>query len=457
MPKIPHTTTIVRLGMIPLLAVAIIPPSSAATPGLTTLYNFTNLGDGGFPEAGLVLGNGGALFGTTSSGMSGWGSVFELVPSNGGATWTETTIYDFTGGADGGNPVAGLVIGKNNIMYGTTYSGGTHGYGAVFSVAPKTGGGWTQKVLYSFAGGTDGENPSAGLAIATNGVLYGTTYGGGSAGLGTVFELIPSVSGWSEKILYNFLGNTVTGQPDGANPLANLLLASNGSLYGTTYQGGQFTITNDPPTCTTSQPCTVDAWGTVFELTPKGAGVWAETILYTFTGGSDGGSPESGLTMGKSGALFGNAFWGGNTKACSEGDYPQGCGAVFELTPTQGSTTWTENVLYAFTGHSPDGAHPYGSLGISPTGELFGTTFSGGANVQTCFPEAYTGCGTIFYIKPPSTQGGKWTKNNLIAFPGTPGGGVPNGIALATGGNMYGTTIEGGTAGGYGTVFLVTP
>lgn len=454
MPKILQTHTIaLRLGMIPLLAAAIILPARAATPTLTTLYNFTNLGDGGFPEAGLVLGKSGALFGTTSTGMSGWGSVFELIPSAGGATWTEVTIYDFTGGADGGNPVAGLAMGKNGIMYGTTYSGGANGYGAVFQVAPKAGGGWTQKVLYSFAGGTDGENPSAGLTVASNGVLYGTTYGGGSQGLGTVFETIPSETGWSEKVLYSFLGGA-----DGANPLADLVLASNGALYGTTSQGGQFTVTNDPPTCTTSAPCTVDAWGTAFELTPKGGGIWAESILYTFTGGKDGGSPESGLTMGKSGALFGNAFWGGNATACPEGDYPQGCGAVFELTPPAGEvTTWTETVLYAFTGHSPDGSHPYGNLGLSASGELWGTTFSGGTNVDVCFPEAYTGCGTIFYIKPPAAPGGKWSKNNLIAFPGSPGGGAPNGIALAAGGNMYGTTIEGGTAGGYGTVFLMTP
>ena len=170
MPKILQTHTIaLRLGMIPLLAAAIILPARAATPTLTTLYNFTNLGDGGFPEAGLVLGKSGALFGTTSTGMSGWGSVFELIPSAGGATWTEVTIYDFTGGADGGNPVAGLAMGKNGIMYGTTYSGGANGYGAVFQVAPKAGGGWTQKVLYSFAGGTDGENPTAGLKVASNG------------------------------------------------------------------------------------------------------------------------------------------------------------------------------------------------------------------------------------------------------------------------------------------------
>ena len=455
MLKILETRTIARqLGLIPLLAAAIILPCSAATPALTTLYNFTDLADGGFPEAGLALGAGGSIFGTTSTGASGWGSVFELVPSNGGATWTEVTLYDFTGGVDGGDPVAGLVIGKNNVLYGTTYYGGAHGYGTVFQLAPSAGGGvWTEKVLYSFANGSDGAYPAAGLVLNTSGVLYGTTYGGGVAGFGTVFALIPSQSGWSETVVHTFLGGN-----DGTNPLANLTLSTNGTLYGTTSQGGQYIVTNDPPYCTTSQPCTVDGWGIIFQLTAIGGGAWNETVLYTFTGGTDGGSPESAMVLGQSGALYGNAFWGGNVTACPESDYPQGCGAVYQLVPpTGGGKTWTESVLYAFTGHSPDGSHPYGNLGINASGELFGTTFSGGANVTVCFPEAYTGCGTIFYVKPPAAPGGKWTKNNIVAFPGSPGGGAPNGIALAKGGNMYGTTIEGGLDGGYGTVFLMTP
>ena len=450
MPKILQTTTIARL--IPLLAVAIVLPCQAATPALTTLYNFTDLQDGGFPEAGLAMATTGVLYGTTTTGQYGWGSVFELIPSTGGASWTEATIYDFTGGADGGNPVAGLVIGKNEVMYGTTYSGGAHGYGTVFQVMPTGGGVWAQKVLYSFAGGNDGAYPSAALALTSTGVLYGTTYGGGSAGFGTAFELIPAQSGWTEKVLYTFLGGS-----DGANPLSNLLLASTGSLYGTTSQGGSVTITNNPPTCTTEDPCVYSNWGTVFELTPTGGGVWTETLLYTFLGTTDGGSPESGLNMGKSGALYGNTFWGGNLSACTVGDYLQGCGTVFQLLPPTGTgTTWKESVLYAFSGHTPDGSHPYGNMALNSSGELFGTTFSGGANVTVCFPESYTGCGSIFSVKPPATPGGKWTKANIIVFPGSPGGGAPNGVILSKGGSLYGTTIEGGADGGYGTVFQMT-
>ena len=171
--------------------------------------------------------------------------------------------------------------------------------------------------------------------------------------------------------------------------------------------------------------------------------------------GSDGASPDAGLTFDSSGNLYGTTVAGGDLNCSNSGI---GCGTVFQLMPpTGGGTPWTETVLYAFTGHSPDGSHPYGNMGLNSSGELFGSTFSGGANVEICFPEAYTGCGTIFYVKPPAAPGGKWTKNNIIAFPGSPGGGVPNGIALAKGGNMYGTTIEGGVDGGYGTVFLMTP
>jgi|HubBroStandDraft_1064217.scaffolds.fasta_scaffold00451_20 uncharacterized repeat protein (TIGR03803 family) len=456
MLKILQTATTARWLGILLLAFAIVVPGKAATPTLTTLYNFTDLGDGGFPEAGLVSGGaGGSLFGTASSGGGlGWGSVFKLTPSDG--TWTLTTIWDFTGGADGGDPLSDLLMGSNGVMYGTTYLGGAHGYGTVYQVAPKTGGGWTQKVLYSFAGGDDGAYPTGGLAILSkNGVLYGTTYGGGSAGVGTLFELIPSAGGWSEKVLYTFQGGA-----DGANPMADLTLASSGSLYGTTSQGGLVTIpagTSPCPSNPQNTPCVYQNWGTVFELTPEGGGVWTESLLYTFLGGSDGGSPESPVILGANGVLYGSTFWGGTPTACAIGEYPQGCGTIYQVAPPTGSeTTWTETVLHTFTGVSPDGAFPYGKLGLNTAGVLFGTTYSGGANVETC-SEAYSGCGTIFTVTPPSKPGGAWKKSNLTVFPGSPGGGSPNGLIIGTGGTMYGTTILGGATGGYGTVFQMTP
>lgn len=444
MVKILQTTFARQLGTILLLAPALVLPSRAAAPALTTLYSFTDLADGGFPEAGLVLGTGGTLYGTTSTGGSGWGSVFELLPGA-NSTFTEKTIYTFTGGADGGNPVAKLVLGKSNVLYGTTYSGGAHGYGTVFQVAPVGSGNWTQKVLYSFANGTDGAYPAAGLVYqSTLGVLYGTTYGGGSAGLGTIFELLPGTGGiWTEKVIYTFLGGT-----DGANPISDLALSSSGSLYGTTSQGGSGTNSSGA----------YANWGTVFQLSPKGGGVWAETVLYTFTGGTDGGSPESAVLLGPAGVLYGSAFWGGIAADCTESAYLTGCGVVYQLAPpTSGSGPWTQTVLYSFTGTGTDGAHPYQNMTLyATTGQLFGATFAGGSTLDICFQEAYAGCGTVFSVKPPATKGNPWTKSNMIVFPGSPGAGAPNGLVQSSGGALYGTTILGGNTGGYGTVYLLT-
>lgn len=431
---------LLSLGIIPLCTAANAP--SVTTYTLTTLYSFTDLADGSFPESGLVLGSGGSLFGTASSGGSGWGSVFELTPNKTG-TWTETTLYNFTGGADGGNPLSELIIGKNNVLYGTTYAGGAHNFGTVFQLAPGAGGVWTPKVLYSFAGGTDGAYPEAGLTLISSGALYGTTYGGGSSGLGTVFVLIPSLTGWTEKQLYSFKGGV-----DGANPLADLVIGTGGVLFGTTSQGGSVSNSNG----------TFANWGTVFELTPAGGGTWTESVIYTFTGGSDGGTPESPVILGLGGVLYGSTFWGGATLGCPEGGYPQGCGVVYQLAPPSGGgTTWTQTVLHTMTGHSPDGAHPYRNMILNSGGTLFGTTYSGGANINVCFPDSYTGCGTAFVLRPPKTQGGTWTKANVAVFPGTPDGGIPNGLILGTGGVMFGTTAIGGNAGGYGTVFQIKP
>ena len=210
-------------------------PCGASTPTLTTLYSFPGE-EGAYPEAGLVLNNG-ALYGTTYAGGSGSGTVFELSPPTPPATaWTPIQLYAFTGGADGAYPRAGVIFSTRGVIFGTTEQGGAHGYGTVFSLTPAAGGKWTQAVIYSFTGqGGDGAYPEAGLVLSPkSGLLYGTTYGGGTAGYGTVFSLTPAVGGtWTEKVLYSFAGS-----PDGANPLAGLTLSTKGVLYGTTYGGG---------------------------------------------------------------------------------------------------------------------------------------------------------------------------------------------------------------------------
>src|ERR1022692_1620053 len=322
-------TTAVLIGAL----FAIRMPCGAATPSLTTLYSFPGP-NGAFPEAGLVLNNG-ALFGTAYTGGSDWGTVFEL--SQSGGVWSIHQLYAFTGGADGANPRAGVILSSRLVIFGTTEQGGASGYGTVFALTPATGGTFTQKVIYSFTGqGGDGANPEAGLVLSPkSGVLYGTTNAGGTAGYGTVFSLTPVAGGtWTEKVLYSFAGAPsgcgTTGNPacdganplgaltlssgnpacDGANPLGALTLSSSGALYSTTYGGGSV------------------GWGTVFQLT-QAAGVWSETVLYSFNGAPsgvnggtacstttqppcDGGAPAGNVVLNAAtGALYGTTTLGG--------------------------------------------------------------------------------------------------------------------------------------------------
>ena len=202
-----------------------------------TLYSFANNStDGGYPTAGMVLASDGNFYGTTSNGgPSASGTVFKITP-----TGTETMLYAFTGGTDGGDPDGALIQGSNGNFYGTTRLGGAHGDGTVFEMTPSG----TETVLYSFAGGTsDGANPTAGLLLARDGNFYGTTSAGGPANLGTIFELTPN---GVETVLHDFAG----GATDGADPSANLIQGSNGKLYGTTQSGGP------------------NGYGTVFVVTP---------------------------------------------------------------------------------------------------------------------------------------------------------------------------------------------
>src|ERR1039458_4539934 len=203
------------------------------------LHSFQNDGaDGVDPYAGLIFDGAGNLYGTTwQGGTYGYGTVFELTPTAGG-TWTENVLWSFGSGTDGTSPVAGLIFDAVGNLYGTTLQGGTYGYGTVFELTPAAGGTWTEKVLYSFGSGTDGANPYAVLIFDAAGNLYGTTYFGGSsdAGNGTVFEVSPSAGGvWTEHVLHRFGNGT-----DGIWPQAGLVFDAVGNLYGTTSVGGTF-------------------------------------------------------------------------------------------------------------------------------------------------------------------------------------------------------------------------
>jgi uncharacterized repeat protein (TIGR03803 family) len=451
------------LGMV--LAISV--PCSAGTvpataPALTTLYNFPGGGGGSFLEAGLVLNSTtGVFYGATAEGgLYGWGTVYQLTPPGTGnctgSAWCPTVIYSFNPSqGDGASPEAGLTLATTGVLYGTTTFGGSSDDGTVFSLTPPTppGTAWTERVIHNFTGsitgGTDGAEPEASMVLTSKGVLYGTTYAGGTAGYGTVFSLTP-VSGqpgaWNEHVLYNF-----TGLADGGNPVAGLVQSTTQVLYGTTYTGGM-AVSTEPGS----------GYGTVFQLVSSGGGVWTESVLYSFTNGTDGSGPESGLAIHytkTATVLYGSAFWAGSPTGCPLGGYMAGCGTIFSLTSTtsSGGGPWTLAMLHTFTGTGTDGAHPSQDLFYSSTaGGLYGTTFSGGSTTDACFGPSYPGCGTAFVLKPPTTQGGKWTESILHDFDGDDGAG-PNGVISGVSGNYYGTTYSGGTAGGYGSVFLLVP
>ena len=333
----------------------------------TVLYSFTGTGgDGAIPWAGLVRAAQGNLYGTTSAGGDlacpngngyGCGTVFKL-----DTTGKETVLHSFTGtGGDGAFPEAGLLLDAQGNLYGTTAQGGDlgcpdgfgYGCGIVFQI---TNG--QETVLHSFTGsGGDGAFPQAGLIEDAQANLYGTTSEGGNSacyyGCGTVFKLAAT---GQETVLYAF-----TGAGDGGLPYAGLLQDAQGNLYGTTIGGG------------------ASSNGTVFKVTPAGA----ETVLHSFTGtGGDGASPNAGLVLGAHSNLYGTTSYGGDLACDPNGP---GCGNVFRV-----STTGKETPLYNFTGAGGDGAFPYAGVLRDAQGNLYGTTYSGGAN----------GFGMVFKLTP---------------------------------------------------------
>jgi uncharacterized repeat protein (TIGR03803 family) len=261
------------------------------------LYQFT-VADGGEPDAGLIFDSAGNLYGTTYSGGTGNnGVVFKLTRS--GPGWTESVLHNFTNSPDGANPYSALTFDDNGNLYGTTNGGGT-GFGTVYQLTP-SGSGWTEKVIYVFQGSNDGAYPSAGVVLDPDGNVYGTTQLKGADDGGTVFELMPSNGNWMFSVLYS----PIQG---GWSPVGTLARSSNGTLYGTFFFGGL------------PDSCGGEGCGNVFQLAPSNGG-WGYTSLYEFTGGEDGGNPEGGLILDSAGNLYG-------TTSGLVGD-----GSVFELTP----------------------------------------------------------------------------------------------------------------------------
>lgn len=230
------------------------------------LYSFTGGSDGGEPEANLIGRNSNLYSTTFNGGASGFGTVFQLTP--GSPNWTETVLYSFTGGADGGSPAGDVIFDSLGNLYGTTNGYGAYHGGTVFQLKPGSPN-WTLKVLHTFRGGTDGASPLGGVVFDTKGNLYGTTNEGG--GRGVVFKLAPQTTGdWTETVLHRFARKV--HPHDGCFPDDAPILDAAGNLYGTTNGCGAY------------------GYGTVFELTP-GSPSWAEKLLYSFSDGNDGALP----------------------------------------------------------------------------------------------------------------------------------------------------------------------
>ncbi len=405
------------------------------------------LGDfalGGGTGASMVLDSAGNLYGNTTFGVgSSYGSVFQLARGSDGI-WKQKVLYDFTGFGAGAFPYSGVVIDTAGNLYGTTFAGGNQnerycggsggGCGLVFEVSPTSGGGWHKTVLYDFAGGQDGAFPEGGMVLGADGILYGTTNGGGSAGVGVVFQLAPtSLAKWRERILHTFQDS------DGEHPQASLIIDAAGNLYGTTTKGGD--------------PCNLDGCGVVFELSPNSDGSWKETLLHSFTGGADGAVPMAGLILDTLGNLYGTTYYGGITGGCpSAGGV--GCGVVFELSPT--AYGWKQTVLHAFTG-GEDGGNPTAGVTLDAAGNLFGTTTDGGLSSCVVF---YSGCGVVFELTKRAD--GAWSERVLHAFTDGRDGATPTvGLTLGSGDNLYGATINGGNPNcgnsGCGVAFEITP
>jgi len=300
----------------------------------------------------------------------------------------EKVIYSFAG-SDGARPSSDLIMDASGSLFGVTRFGGANNFGTVFKVSPRG----KEKVLYSFAGGSDGGHPVGGLAMDSAGNLYGTTLDGGANDLGTVFKL---TSHGKKKILHSFASDGDTYAPN-----SPLIMDADGNLYGTTTMGG------------------VADNGTVYKVTPTGQ----ETVLLSFMGGSEGFFPAGGLIMDASGNLYGTAQLGG----------ANGVGAVFKLTPGG-----QETILYSFD-YGNYGQQPAGGVIMDDSGNLYGTTLGGGEFDQ----------GIVFKVTPEGQE------TILYAFDGGTGGGTPfAGLVMDASNNLYGTTYSGGNAG---TVFKLTP
>jgi len=456
LPKIEGPAVRLRiLGLASLLAIS--PAALAADPGkdgADILYRFTGGTDGGGPFGGLVRDSLGNLYGTTAAGgvpgcqspvdAPGCGVVFELSPpASGHGAWTETVLYTFTGGTDGNGPLAGLTRDSSGNLFGTTEAGGADaggcalGCGIAFEISPPAAGQtvWTETVLHRFgATSSDGQFPSAAMVEDADGNLYSTTPAGGAAGLGTVFELSPQAGGGWSETI---LHDFQIG--DGSAPIAGLLLDEGGTLYGTGETGS-----------TGGKLCqALDDCGTVFSLSPPSGGQteWAFSVLFRFPGDDrDGLYPLGTLIKDPEGRLVGTTSNFGTLRG------QQTNGTVFRLSPpTQAGQAWKLRTLFYFT---TIGSYPNAGVLQGPHHVLYGTTLQAGTGIA--------GGGLVYALAPPAPGSTSWQETKLFSFPKPGDGAMPlAGLIADPQGRLYGTASIGGDAPCNvpfcGTVYRVTP
>ena len=384
--------------------------TEASAGTLKVLHNFN--GTDGSQPAGVVLDASGNLYGVaTLGGIRGFGLAFELTPTASGH-WNEKALIQF-------NKTTGMypnpmVFDSVGNLYGTLKRINPRGTGAVFELSPTTDGQWDEKIL-NIMDNSEGADLPWSVTFDASGNIFSMADSGGKHDGGTIFELSPTTDGnWQETTLESFT------LKDGAYPAGNVVFDAAGNLYGTTTRGGAF------------------GFGTVFELSPSPGGTWTYTVLYSFTGTTDGAFPFGGVIFDAAGNLYGATELGGDFNA----------GTVFELSPSPGGT-WTYTVLYSFTGKA-DGYDPSSSVIFDAAGNLYGTTIEGGA----------FGDGTVFELSP--NPDGTWTETVLYSFQGGLDGSFPSSSTLTfdKAGNLYGEAFGGGNdrcPGGCGVVFELSP
>jgi len=438
--RVGRSTAAAMLAVAFALGIAMTPAAHAQT--FTVLHNFTDGVDGEFPYSGLTMDRAGKLYGTTQSDSGGGGTVFRLTRQGGG--WVFTPLYHFTGNGTGAWPEARVVFGPDGTLYGTTQKAGGNYLNVIYNLRPPPTAcssalcSWTETVLYGFTG-FDGYNLDYGdLAFDQQGDFYGTAelQGDGCAGgqsdvrsdkldripsaacssgsgpgcggpMGNVYKMTRGAGGWTRKAVYSF-----NGYPDGGQPMSGVILDSAGNVYGTAASGG------------------ANYGGVIFQMTP-GSSCFQENVLYTFTGGDDGIYPVAGLTWDAAGNLYGATSQRGAA----------GGGTIFELTPSSGG--WTFHLLYSLSG-SGSFPGPLRNLALDAAGNVYGTTYAGGAY----------GYGSVFKL----TLGkGTWAYTVLHDFTNGNDGAYPySNIVFDANGNLYGTASQGGTDN-FGVIWEITP